>query len=166
MTISEFGTIIGLIKGAFPHMDRFKDDDVKDVWFECLEDLEYKKARKATLNAIKEAKDFPPDIATIREKYGLLDAEEKHEIGEIRRFYEQARSYYPGCGDVGYGWIDFRERAKTKEDAERLQNLIVAYVNSATDEVIDFVDCIRTVRRNPRTHKITVGNVANSPVEE
>jgi hypothetical protein len=147
MNVSEFTKIIELIRGAFPHMDRFKDDDVKEVWFECLEDLEYDRARRATLNTIKTAKDFPPDIATIREEYDRLLGIEKHELGEIRRFYEQARSFYPGCGEVGYGWIDFKERAKTKEEAEKLQNLIIAYVNSAESDVIDFVECIRTVRR-------------------
>ena len=151
MTGSEFMKIIGLIRGAFPHMDRFKDADVKDVWFECLEDLEYGKARTATLNAIKGAKDFPPDIATIREQYGVLDAAEKHEQGEIRRFYEQARSYYPGCGEYGYGWKEFSERARTKEEAERLQNLIISYVvyidRESTDDFVDFAECVRTVRR-------------------
>ena len=156
MTGSEFMKIIGLIRGAFPHMDRFKDADVKDVWFECLEDLEYGKARTATLNAIKKAKDFPPDIATIREEYFLLCEEERKEIGDIRRFYEQARSYYPNCGDVGYGWIDFHERAKTKDEAERLQNLIISYVNTTQSDVIDFVECIKTIRRDSKTHEISV----------
>ena len=147
MTGSEFMKIIGLIRGAFPHMDRFKDADVKDVWFECLEDLEYGKARTATLNAIKKAKDFPPDIATIREEYFLLCEEERKEIGDIRRFYEQARSYYPNCGDVGYGWKEFWERANTRAEAEKLQNMIIAYVNSTENDCIDFVECIRTVRK-------------------
>lgn len=147
MNASEFTKIIGLIRGAFPHMDRFKDDDVKEVWFECLEDLEYGKARTATLNSIKKAKDFPPDIATIREEYFLLCEEERKEIGDIRRFYEQARSYYPNCGEVGYGWKEFWERANTRVEAEKLQNLIIAYVNSTENDCIDFVECIRTVRK-------------------
>ena len=155
MTAVEFTKIIGLIRGAFPHMDRFKDADVKDVWFECLEDLEYGKARTATLNSIKKAKDFPPDIATIREEYFLLCEEERKEIGDIRRFYEQARSYYPNCGEVGYGWKEFWERANTRVEAEKLQNLIIAYVNSTESDCIDFVECVKTIRRD--NGKITVG---------
>lgn len=151
MTASEFTKIIGLIKGAFPHIDRFKDDDVKDVWYECLEDLEYQRARKATINTIKVAKDFPPDIATIRNEYERLLNEEKKELGEIKRFYDQARKFYPGCGELGYGWKEFHDRAKTKEDAERLQNLIISYVKyidrETKDDCIDFAECVKTVRK-------------------
>ena len=166
MTANEFTKVIALIRGAFPRMDRFNDADVKDVWYECLQDLEYNKARTATLNAIKQAKDFPPDIATIREQYKVLDAAEKHELGEIRRFYEQARSYYPGCGEVGYGWKEFVKRAKTRGDAEKLQNLIIGYVQQAekTGDVIDFAECVKTVRYDNGI--ITAEKAVNKPVDE
>jgi hypothetical protein len=151
MNASEFSKIIGLITGAFPHMDRFKDNDVKEVWFECLEDLEYERARKATLNAIKAAKDYPPDIATIREEYDKLYSEERKSEGEIRRFYDQARSYYPGSGEYGYGWEEFRARVKDAREAEQLQNIIIGYVRHlekiGAKEVMDFAECVRTVRR-------------------
>lgn len=159
MTAPEFMKIIGLIRGAFPHIDRFQDNDVKDVWYECLEDLEYGRARKATINSIKTTKDFPPDIATIRKEYYRLLDEENKELGEIKKFYGQARNFYPDCGDLGYGWKEFYERAKTKEDAERLQNLIISYVNyidrETTENCIDFAECISTVRKEG--NKIVVG---------
>lgn len=151
MTASEFTKIIGLIKGAFPHIDRFKDDDVKDVWYECLEDLDYDKARVATLNAIKSAKDFPPDIATIREEYSKIVESEKHELGEIKRFYEQARSYYPGSGKNGYGWEEWKARAKDKKTAELFYQVVAQYV-ALTDKTgetpIDFRECIKTICRD------------------
>lgn len=165
MVENEFMKIIGLIRGAFPHMDRFKEADVKDVWFECLEDLEYNKARTATMNAIKKAKDFPPDIATIREAYNEIASAEKHELGEIKRYFEYARSFYPGSGEAGYGWKEFSERAKTKEDAVKLQTLIMDYVRfvetSGGTDVIDFAECCKTVRRDGGN--ITVGNVEYLP---
>ncbi len=166
MKREETKTILSIIMRAYPRFRIVETKEDVDLWHECLEDLEYTRARQSAISLVKQTKDFPPDIATIREEYERLLGIEKKEVGEIRRFYEQARSYYPDCGDAGYGWIDFRERAKTKEDAEMLQNLIIAYVNSATSEVIDFVDCIRTVRRDSKTQKVKVGNVANSSVEE
>lgn len=153
MTREETKSVLSIIMRAYP---RFKIVDTKedvDLWHECLEDLEYARARTAAINIVKRTKDFPPDIATIREEYDRLLAEEKHEQGEIKRFYEQARSYYPGCGEYGYGWKEFSERAKTKEEAENLQNLIIGYVNyidRETDaECIDFAECVKRVTRHP-----------------
>lgn len=161
MTASEFTKIIGLIRGAYPHIDRFKDDDVKDVWYECLEDLEYQRARRAAINTIKTTKDFPPDIATIRKEYSRLLDEENKELGEIKKFYKQARDFYPNCGEFGYGWKEFYERAKTKEDAERLQNLIISYVTyidrETKDDCIDFVECIKTIRKDGNNTKVGKG---------
>jgi hypothetical protein len=150
MTAVEFTKIIGLIRGAFPRMDRFGDADVKDVWFECMEDLEYDRARKATLNTIKVAKDFPPDIATIREEYARLLKIENEEEAEIRKYYDYARAYYPGSGEPGNGWKEFRERVKTVEEADRLQRRIIAYVSymeqNTSENVMPFVECIQTVK--------------------
>ena len=155
MKREETKDLLSIIMRAYPRFKIVETKEDVDLWQECLEDLEYPRARKAAINIVKQTKDFPPDIATIREEYDRLLGIDKHELGEIRRFYEQARSFYPGCGEVGYGWIDFKERAKTKEDAEKLQNMIIAYVNSAESDVIDFVECIRTVRKE--NGKIAVG---------
>ena len=151
MNASEFSKIIGLITGAFPHMDRFKDNDVKEVWFECLEDLEYDRARKATLNTIKAAKDYPPDIATIREEYGNLLSAEKKELGEIRRHYDNARNYYPGSGECGNGWKEWMERVNEAKPENRVKaanwlcNKITEYVNGCEKETMDFAECIATI---------------------
>ena len=137
-----------------------------DVWTRSLEDLEYEKAEKATYNCLKE-NEFPPSIAEIRKSYDVIAAAEKHELGEIRRFYEQARSFYPGCGEVGYGWKEFSARAKTKEDAEKLQNLIISYVqriDKTGGDVIDFAECVKSVRYDKGI--ITTDKAVNSPVDE
>lgn len=151
MKRDETKALLEILIRAYPRMKIVETKEDVDLWHECLEDLEYSMARKATINIVKTAKDFPPDIATIREEYGRLMAIEQREQGEIRRFYEQARSYYPGCGEYGYGWKEFSDRAKTKEDAERLQNLIISYVQyidrETKDDCVDFAECVRTVRR-------------------
>ncbi len=156
MKREETKALLEILIRAYPRMKIVETKEDVDLWHECLEDFEYSKARKAVINLVKVTKDFPPDIAAVREEYSKIMAEENRELGEIRKFYEQARSYYPGCGDVGYGWIDFHERAKTKDEAERLQNLIISYVNTTQSDVIDFVDCIRTIRRDSKTHEISV----------
>ena len=147
MNRDETKRIIEIITRAYPRMKIVETKEDVDLWHECLEDLDYKMARQAAINLVKQIKGFPPDIATLREEYERLYAIEKHELGEIRRFYEQARSYYPNCGEVGYGWKEFWERANTRTEAEKLQNLIIGYVNSTESDCIDFVDCIRTVHR-------------------
>jgi hypothetical protein len=110
MTINEFGKIISLIRGAFPHMDRFKDDDVKDVWYECLEDLRFDVARKATLNTIKRAKDFPPDIATIREEYDRILEECSTQDRAVRDAYRSITNVYTGIEKLDQYLTVFRER--------------------------------------------------------
>ena len=151
MNGSEFAKIVDIIRGAFPHMDRFKDDDVKDVWFECLEDLEYGKARTATLNAIKSAREFPPSIADIRAEYEVLEEAERKIRGEIKNSYDNIKSYYPGSGGANYGWAEFQERAKTPEDARALSQMIFQFVrqceNEKCDNTPDFAEVIKGIRR-------------------
>lgn len=151
MTINEFIKIIGLIRGAFPHMDRFKDDDVKDVWYECLSDLEFDVARTATLNTIKTAKDYPPDIATIREEYGKLIADEKKEQGAIKTNYDYARGSYPQSIEAGYAWEEWKARAKDGEMASLFYKVIMQYVSECdkkNEDVMDFKKCVETICRD------------------
>ena len=165
MTREETKNILDIIMRAYPRMKIVETKEDVDLWYECLEDLEYPKARRAAINIVKTAKDFPPDIATIREAYNEIASAEKHELGEIKRYFEYARSFYPGSGEAGYGWKEFSERAKTKEDAARLQTLIMDYVRfvetSGGTDVIDFAECCKTVRRDGEN--ITVGNMEYSP---
>lgn len=131
-----------------------------DVWFEMIGDMDFEKAMEAVKACAKKCK-YPPTIAEIQEEYDKIMSAEKHEQGEIKRYFEYARSYYPGSGEAGYGWKEFSERAKTKEDAARLQTLIMDYVRyvetSGGSDVIDFAECCKTVRRDGGN--ITVGNV-------
>ena len=145
MTRDETKSILDILMRAYPRMKIVETKEDVDLWHECLEDLDYSKARKATIGIVKATKDFPPDIATIREEYKVVDAAERHGRAEINRFYEQARSYYPGSGEPGYGRAEFFEKAKNPEQAERLYNAIVKYVNSCTDTTMDFKTCISTI---------------------
>ena len=148
MTAAEFVKIIGLIGGAYPHIDRFKDDDVKDVWFECLEDLDYDRARKATINLIKSVPDFPPDIAKIREEYNYLRDCEKSEEGSIKNYYNSACGSYPISIPSGLGWDIWQERAKTSKDADTFYSCIMQYLNSLEGDAMDFEQCLRTICRD------------------
>ena len=151
MNGSEFAKIVEIIRGAFPHMDRFKDNDVKDVWFECLEDLEFGKARTATLNAIKKAREFPPSIADIRAEYDILDEKDKAVLREIRQSYDHIKSYYPGSGGANYGWEEFKARVKSPDEARALSQMIFSFVrqmeNEKCDKTPDFAEVIKGIQR-------------------
>lgn len=148
MTASEFMKIIGLIRGAFPHIDRFQDNDVKDVWYECLQDLEFKTAREATLNVIKVSKDFPPDIAKIREEYDYLKEQEAVNDGQIKQYYQYACGSYPIDIPSGTGWDVWRERAKDGRQAEIFYQCIKQYLNELEGDAMDFVECLKTICRD------------------
>ena len=151
MNREETKRIIEIITRAYPRMKIVETKEDVDLWHECLEDLEYSRARKAVINLVKVTKDFPPDIAAVREEYNKILEEDNHELAAIRRLFLQTRNYYPCCGEYDYGWKEFSERAKTKEEAEMLHLLIINYVKyidrETKDDVIDFADCVRTVRR-------------------
>lgn len=149
MTASEFMKIIGLIRGAFPHIDRFQDNDVKDVWYECLQDLEFKTAREATLNVIKVSKDFPPDIAKIREEYDYLKEQEAVNNGQIKQYYQYACGSYPMDIPAGTGWEEWKKRAKDWRQAELFYKVIQQYLlELGESDAIDFTECIKTICRD------------------
>ena len=136
--------ILKIVQHAFPRFEIVDNSFGVDVWHKSLEDLEYEKAERAAYNCIK-VNEFPPSIAEIRKAYEEIAITERKEYAEINRFYEQARSYYPGSGEAGYGKAEFFERAKTPEQAERLYNTIIRYVNSCTESTMDFRECIRSI---------------------
>lgn len=136
--------ILKILQQAFPRFEIVNNSFGVDVWHKSLEDLEYEKVERATYNCIQR-NEFPPSIAEIRKAYEEIVTAEKKERFEINRFYEQARNYYPGSGEMGYGKKEFFERAKTPEQAERLYNAIVRYVNNCTDTTMDFKACITTI---------------------
>ena len=136
--------ILKILQQAFPRFEVVNNSFGVDVWHKSLEDLEYEKVERATYNCIQR-NEFLPSIAEIRKAYEVIAVEERKARTEINRFYEQARAYYPGSGEPGYGKAEFFERAKTPEQAERLYNMIVKYVNSCTDTTMDFKACISTI---------------------
>ena len=144
MTRDETKKLVFIITKAFPRFTIVSDKDGMDLWHECLCDMEYEDARKCVIESIKKS-EFPPTIAEIRKSYEEVVAAKKKVTAEINRFYEQSRSYYPGSGEYGNGRAEFFERAQTPEQAERLYNAMVRYVNGCTDSTMDFVECIKTI---------------------
>ena len=136
--------ILKIVQQAFPRFEIVNNSFGVDVWHKSLEDLEYERAERATYNCIR-INEFPPSIAEIRKAYEEITIAEKKEYAEINRFYEQARAYYPGSGEMGYGKKEFYEKAKTPEQAEKLCNAIIRYVNHCTDVTMDFKACISTI---------------------
>lgn len=147
MTRDEVKKIIAKLTILYPHFsvgETIGGFKPTDVWFEMIGDMDFAKADKAVRSCAQRCK-YPPTIADIREEYDAIVAAEKKYKAEINRFYEQSRSYYPGSGEYGNGRAEFFERATTPEQAERLYNAIVRYVNGCTDSTIDFVECVNTV---------------------
>lgn len=144
MTVNEVIQMIGILKAAYPRMEQFDNDDVKKVWLKAFEGMDGDITIKATWACIKKY-EFMPSIAQVIKEYNDIEADDKRMKAEINRFYEQARNYYPGSGEMGYGKKEFFEKARTPEQAERLYNAIIRYVNKCTDTVMDFRECITTI---------------------
>lgn len=79
-----------LYGGKIPDMNGF----AREIWYECLSDMDFDRTKNAITNHIKSSK-FPPTVADIREHYQLIT---KSEIGnnlELEKIYEEMRNYYP-----------------------------------------------------------------------
>lgn len=153
MTREETKQILDIIIRAYPRMKIVETKEDVDLWHECLSDLEYDLARKASINLVKETKDFPPDIATIREEYANIIAAEKKRIGAIRDQYRNAKSYYPGTIEEGYAWDEWLSRAKDEKTAMLFCSTVVQYVrecekNDTLNDIIDFKECVKTICRD------------------
>ena len=153
MTREETKHILDIIIRAYPRMKIVETKEDVDLWHECLSDLEYDLARKASINLVKETKDFPPDIATIREEYANIIAAEKKRIGAIRDQYRNAKSYYPGTIEEGYAWDEWLSRAKDEKTAMLFCSTVVQYVrecekNDTLNDIIDFKECVKTICRD------------------
>lgn len=154
MTRDETKKILDIVMRAYPRMRIVETKEDVDLWYECLEDLDYPKARNATINIVKTAKDFPPDIATIREEYDSLAKAEKSQYYAIKSEFERCRNYYPGSGTIDNGWAEFQERLKEAkpdmqiEAARYLANKVIGYVHECEcngNDPIDLAECIRTI---------------------
>lgn len=151
MTRDETKCILDIVMRAYPRMRIVETKEDVDLWFECLEDLEYETARKATINLVKTAKDFPPDIATIRSEYDELISVEKREQGAIKTNYDYARGSYPQSIEAGYAWEEWKTRAKDGEMASLFYKVIMQYVGECdkkNEDVMDFKECVKTICRD------------------
>lgn len=151
MTRDETKNILDIVMRAYPRMRIVETKEDVDLWFECLEDLTYETARKATINLVKTEKDFPPDIATIRSEYDELIAAERRMQGAIKTNYDNARISYPQNIPIGYAWEEWRSRAKDDKGAEIFRQVISQYVREcerANTDVMDFKECVKTICRD------------------
>ena len=148
MTRDETKKILDIVMRAYPRMRVVETKEDVDLWFECLNDLDYAKAREATINLVKTAKDFPPDIATIREEYERLVGADLYEKGLIKTYYQYACGSYPIDIPYGTGWEEWQERAKSGKDAEIFHQCIQQYLRELDGDAMDFVECLKTIRRD------------------
>lgn len=151
MTREETKQILDIIIRAYPRMRIVETKEDVDLWFECLEDLTYETARKATINLVKTEKDFPPDIATIRFEYDKLIENEKKEQGAIKTNYDYARGSYPQSIEAGYAWEEWKARVKYGEMASLFYKVIMQYVSECdkkNENVMDFKKCVETICRD------------------
>ncbi len=148
MTRDETKSILDVIMRAYPRMRIVETKEDVDLWYECLGDLHYETARVATINLVKTAKDFPPDIATIREEYGNLKEQESTNKGQIKTYYQYARGSYPMSIPDGTGWDIWNERAKDGRQAELFYKVIQQYLLELNGDAIDFETCLKTICRD------------------
>lgn len=98
MNRNEFVDIMGAMVEMYPGRFEKLGDLAMEMWFECLSDLDYGKARKAVKNHVKLNK-YPPTVADIREHYGLIEKKNKHYIDSIRAIFAEIRRYYPASSE-------------------------------------------------------------------
>lgn len=95
MTREELKQNLMLIESAYPGKNFKVDQDIFNVWYECVGELRASSFHKAVLSAISK-NTFPPTIAEIKSEYDTIEAERIKLNNEIRRDFDNAISMYPG----------------------------------------------------------------------
>ncbi len=80
MTVDEFAKLADAIKTYFPRDNMLPTDESMELWFDMLNDLDYRSAY-ASLKKHVATNRFPPTIADIRE--GATDFSEPKELNEM-----------------------------------------------------------------------------------
>lgn len=150
MTIENTVSLIEMIAAAYPRFDVLKSEETITVWHECIEDLDYDKAKTATKNVIK-VSEYPPTIANIREAYETIDGEEKRLSGIIKTYYEYCRGTYPGNVPDGYGWQEFLDKVHSAKPEKWEQAAKYIYDNMKKivyngETVPEFIEIIKETK--------------------
>lgn len=131
MTRDETKSILDIIIRAYPRMKIVETKEDVDLWNECLSDLVFDNARKAAISLVKQTKDFPPDIATIREEYGKLIEEVNAKDRAVRDLYRNITRVYTGADSLDKYLSIFRERCGNDPAvAVRLRNALERFADT------------------------------------
>lgn len=118
MTIEQTVKIFNTLKAAYPRMEQFDNDEVREVWATAFADLDGEIAMKAVWECIK-TQEFMPSIAQVIKAYDEIVKEEKHQTGISRQFYEYCRGVYPKELPDNYGWQEFIDKVNTAKPEKR-----------------------------------------------
>ena len=133
MNKQEFKEVMEGLKSLYgdkiPDMNGF----AREIWFECLSDMDFERTKKAITNHIKSSK-FPPTVADIREQYGLLVGKCKSEAIALRDVFNEMRNYYPGGNKDSNAENVFLSRILELDANARL-----SYAIALKNKVIDYV---------------------------
>ena len=125
MNKKEFKEIIENIKGVY--LDKFPEINgrARDIWYECLEDLDFCRTKKAVTNYAKSNK-YPPAISDIREQHQLLLEDEIRNAPKPNRFdvlEKEFRDHLIAKGAIDYENESLDGSMVTPEEVEILHKL-------------------------------------------
>ena len=133
MTIEEFGILADEIKTFFPKDNILPTKEAMKLWYECLKDLDGRKARQALRNYVKN-NNFSPTVADIRNECGKVIDKEAKTKAELRRLYDMTISYYPCANrekDVESTYKSLMSQVKPQDRLEMAKTIL--------QKVLDFV---------------------------
>ena len=152
MNKQEFKEVMEGLKSLYgdkiPDMNGF----AREVWYECLSDMDFEKAKKAIINHIKSNK-FPPTVADIREQYILIDKTQKGTVMDMRKIFNEMKSYYPnGHNDYNaeplfFDILSSVDNKKRYKYANGIKDIVIDYVKKCERGIcsmnMSFYECIK-----------------------
>ena len=150
MTRNEWAEIVKKIRAMFPQSSFMNDQEVFDVWFEMLEDLEFPATMRSVENYAKENQ-YPPTIADIRQGYKVLWDGYKAFVNNCKDVFCLATSYYPGMNmkleneqfEVFLGWLKKFPQKEWMAKTYKFKEKAIAYVKDCEinhKDPMDFKD--------------------------
>lgn len=150
----EFKEIIDGLRSVYGNRNLEMSGFARELWYECLEDLNFTITKKAIINYAKKSK-FAPTASDIRVEYGLIIAEKQKTLNILEEIFYFMRNRYPGgkedrkASEIFYSKICEKDIDERCDYAEVIKNSVLDYVSRCEQRICEMdmslSECIKAV---------------------
>lgn len=151
MNKQQFKEIMDGLKSMYGERIPDMSGIARELWYECLMDMEFELTKKAIVSHIKSSK-YPPTVADIREQYGLIKSKGNEQLREIEHIFCEMKNYYPNgnedkrAEDIFYNHMCEIDNDNRISYGKAICNTVIDYVKRCEQGIVEldktFSECI------------------------